>query len=144
MNTAQALFEDTDIISTYTRADAIADGYLTDVTEAARETGFRYPVAITRAAWEDCCAWTDADEARKQGRTCQDERGRLHDVLWMAFCAARRARIECRSDTIILYELRRVPRQGKGVMPRRVALKAICGPGDDARPVITIMLPDEN
>ena len=28
--------------------------------------------------------------------------------------------------------------------PRRMNLKAICGPGDDGKPVITIMMPDED
>ena len=27
---------------------------------------------------------------------------------------------------------------------RRVILKSICGPGDDAEPVITVMLPEED
>jgi type I site-specific restriction endonuclease len=37
-------------IHSYTRADAFADGYLVDVTDTAREAGFRFPVALTRAA----------------------------------------------------------------------------------------------
>jgi hypothetical protein len=28
--------------------------------------------------------------------------------------------------------------------PEKVTLKALCGPGDDAEPVITIMLPHED
>ena len=146
MNTAQTLFEDADIISTYTRADAIEDGELVDVTEAARETGFRYPIAITRAAWEDCCSWTDADAERKP-RTHQDERGRLHDVLWMAFLAAKYskyARVAYENAAIRHFDLYRVPVHGKGERPRRTTLKMVCGPGDNAEPVITIMLPDED
>jgi hypothetical protein len=34
------------------RADAIADGVLIDVSENAKEAGFRYPVVLTRAVWE--------------------------------------------------------------------------------------------
>ena len=141
-NTTQELFGD--VIYAYTREMALDDGYLVDVTEAARETGFRYPVALTRAAWENCVEWMAADIARKQNGTCQDERGRLHDVLWMAFLAVRRARVECRSDTVIYFELYRVPREGRGVKPRRTMLKAVCGPGDNAEQVITIMLPGED
>ena len=38
----------------YTRADAIADGVLNDVSEIAKEAGIRYPVAMTSAAWSEC------------------------------------------------------------------------------------------
>lgn len=71
------LFADADVISTYTRAEALADGELVDVTERAKELGFRYPVALTRGAWAECVAWT-------RGGGWQDESGRLADVLWMA------------------------------------------------------------
>ena len=53
----------------YTRAQAIEDGVLVDVTETAREAGFRCPVAITHAAWEDSVAWSKNDNHR---RVCQD------------------------------------------------------------------------
>jgi hypothetical protein len=47
---------DPDLISAYSRSEALADGLLVDVTETAREAGFLYPVALTRAAWELCVA----------------------------------------------------------------------------------------
>jgi len=34
------------VIHTYTRAQAIEDGVLIDVSEMAREAGFRWPVAV--------------------------------------------------------------------------------------------------
>ncbi len=40
-------------ISIYTRAQALDDGFLVDVSELAKEAGFRFPVALTRAAWAD-------------------------------------------------------------------------------------------
>ena len=46
-----------EVIYAYTRAEAIADGVLIDVTETAKEVGFRLPVALTAAAWADCVAW---------------------------------------------------------------------------------------
>ncbi len=36
------------VISVYTRAQAIEDGVLVDVSETAREAGFRIPVAVNR------------------------------------------------------------------------------------------------
>jgi len=73
-----------EVIYTYSRAQAIEDGVLVDVSETAREAGFRWPVAITQAAWEDCIAWTEDDNNRQ---VYQDESGRLWDVLWMALHA---------------------------------------------------------
>ncbi len=68
-----------DFIYKYTRAQAIADGVLVDVTETANESGFRWPVALTRAVWEDCVAWSEEDSKRQVHQT---ESGRLWDVLF--------------------------------------------------------------
>ncbi len=87
-----------DVIYSYTRAQAIADGVLVDVTETAKEAGFRWPVAITRAVWEDCVTWSDEDSERQAH---QDESGRLWDVLWMAFVAIRKSQ----SQPELIYEL---------------------------------------
>jgi hypothetical protein len=46
------MFEEGDLVHRYTRADALRDGVLIDVTETAREAGIRWPVALTCAAWE--------------------------------------------------------------------------------------------
>ena len=118
----------------YTRADAIDDGELVDVSEAAREAGFRYPVALTRAAWDDCVAWSDADSEGK--RWPQDEAGRLWDVLTMARYACRRSADASR----VGFEVIRVPRPGCG-RRRKVALVAQVGPGDAGEPTITIGFP---
>ncbi len=137
-NNTAPLFNAEDVISAYTRAQGIADAVLVDVTETAREAGFRIPVALTRAAWVDCVEWTEADEARKA--TTQDEAGRLWDVVWMAHLAARTAGNVERC----LFDLYRVPREGRGNRPRRVSLAMHIGPGDNAEPVITIMQPNED
>ena len=81
------MFENADLIHRYTRADAIRDGVLIDVSATAREAGFRWPVALTCAAWERCVAVPP-------GVACQDQAGRLWDVLWMLRCfsVGRRAR----------------------------------------------------
>lgn len=122
-------------IYTYTRTQAIEDGVLVEVSETAREAGFRIPVAMSRGAWENCVAWSEADSKRQ---TYQDEAGRLWDVLWMCSLAARRGGQEIR------FQLYRVPRGGRAIRPRLTVLKAVCGPGDQGEPVITIMLPSED
>jgi hypothetical protein len=66
-----------DVNFSYLRAQAIADGVLVDVSETAKEAGFRIPVALTRAVWAEYVEVPD----RVVG---QDIAGRLWDVLWMA------------------------------------------------------------
>ena len=68
-------------ISTYTREQAIEDGTLVDVTEWGSADkgfigGFKCPVAFTRTVW-------NLTEVPK-GNTHESQRGRAHDVLWMA------------------------------------------------------------
>ena len=55
-----------DVIYQYTRAQAIEDGMLIDVTETAREAGITIPTALTAAVWERCV--TVPEKA-----SCQDE-----------------------------------------------------------------------
>ncbi len=119
-----------DIIFSYTRAQAIDDGVLVDVSELAREAGFRFPVALTRAVWCQCVEVTEKDD-------CQDETGRLWDILNVLRFSIRSAK-----DEQVLYFDVLVAKDGKPAKPHR--LKSHCGPGDNAEPVITIMLPDED
>lgn len=124
-------------IHVHTRAQLLDEGDLVDVTSTAVEAGFTTPLALTRAVWADCVAWSSADTARQ---TVQDEEGRLWDVLWMCSRAARSA--QARSE--FLFTLHRVPRGGTGRRPRLVQLKACIGPGDAGEPVVTVMLPHED
>ena len=124
-------------IYAYTRAQALEDGVLVDVTETAREAGFRVSVAMTTAAWQDTVEWTDADSKRQ---TSQDQSGRLWDVVWMAYLAVRRGGTEPRKA----FQLLRVPRGGRGVRPRLTTLHIHIGPGDNGEPVITVMQPHED
>lgn len=123
-------------IHSYNRADAIADGVLIDVTNEAREAGFKVPVALTAQVWNDCVNWT-ADDSKRQ--VLQDEAGRLWDVMWMAFLAARRAQ-----GNRISFQLYRVPRGGRGCRPRLTTLQLHIGQGDELEPVITVLLPGQD
>lgn len=125
-----------EIIYSYTRAQALADGVLVDVSDTAREAGFRIPVAMTHAAFEDCVAWSEEDS---RSQVYQDEAGRLWDVLWMASLAARKG-----SESRVAYTLYRVPRDGKSLRPKATHLDLVIGPGDTGEPVITIMFPGED
>ena len=119
------------VIDSYTRAEAIEDGVLIDVSEMAREAGITYPVAITHRVWSEYI--TPDERSRHLG---QSESGRLWDVLWMYRAAARKF---CGSQ--MLFRLYFIMKRSQR---RLITLKAICSPGDDAEPVITIMLPEED
>ena len=120
----------TEIIFSYSRAQAIADGVLIDVTNLAREAGFRYPVAMTSAAWHSCVAVASNDHVH-------DETGRLWDVFNVLRSSIRENpnTSEKRFSVYVADEHERLA---------SVALKCLCGPGDDAEPVLTIMLPEED
>jgi hypothetical protein len=122
-----------EVISTYSRAEAIEDGELLDVSEAAKTVGIPYPVAMTCAAYVLCVELSPAAE-----RACQDERGRLHDVVWMLRNEMQRANVKQNRLTFKLLCVTRSTR------PSFVELRAVCGPGDTADPVITILLPEES
>jgi hypothetical protein len=107
-----------------------ADGVLVDVSEAARQAETRYPVALTRAVWERCVAVPP-------GVACQDEAGRLWDVLFLLGLAARREGSEVRFGV-------HVRNDNRERAPPLVRLKALCGPGDEGEPVVTVLMPDED
>lgn len=128
----ERLDEDWVVVSTYLRKQAIEDGVLVDVTDTAKEAGFVYPVALTRAVWERYVKVPDAVSFS------QDEAGRLWDILWMlrAQIARGNGGRELRFELVVQNE------PGKA---KPVTLKAVCGPGDNAaEPVITVMLPEED
>lgn len=126
------------VISVYTRAQALADGVLIDAGPMAREAGFRWPVAVTAAAWEDCVAWSECDSDRQ---THQDQSGRLWDVLFMAAYAAR---ANAATGSELRFELYRVPRDGRSTEAELTTLKLMVSPDDNAEPVMTILLPNED
>src|SRR6516225_6371681 len=107
------MFENADLIHRYSRADAIRDGVLIDVSATAREAGIRFPVALTAAAWERCVAVPPGVE-------CQDEAGRLWDLLTVFRFAARR------SDGDRLTFGVHVRNDNRGRTPPLVRLKAVC------------------
>jgi hypothetical protein len=121
------------VIYAYTRKQAIADGFQVDVSNVAKEAGIRFPVFITRTAF-------DAYVTVPPNVSGQDEAGRLWDIVWMLRFAIRKAAQGQDRLPFALYV-----RNDKRA-PRLVKLVAMCGPLDmDApEPAITIMMPDED
>lgn len=119
-----------DVIFAYSRADAIADGVLRDLSHLAEEAGIKFPTAITAAAW--ATAVEPPDDCPGQSVD-----GRAWDVLQLLRYAASQAGRGSRID----FTVRVQQRAGQW---QDVALKALAHPGDEGEPVISIMLPHED
>ena len=73
------------VIYSYTRAQAIADGVLVDITEQAKATGFKLPTVVTDNLYHHYIEPPAGLAGEGQSVT-----GRLHDLLTLALFAAKR------------------------------------------------------
>jgi hypothetical protein len=123
-------WEGFDVIHRYTRAQAIADGVLVDITEAAKQSGCKVHVAMTAAAYAECVEVPQGTE----GVTAED---RLTEILNMVRIAAHILPIasECIFPVILMT--------GEESAEMKL-LKLHLGGGDDGEPVLTILLPNED
>lgn len=121
-------------VSVYTRADALRDGVLVDVSSQAREHRVYLPTACTQALWADL-----ADiPASKQG--WESTEGRLHDLLGLFVLAAAGAQ-QVGRELPNPFLFRSVLHRGR----RSVYwVQAHVGPGDHGEPVLTLMQPGED
>ncbi|MBI5247529.1 MAG: hypothetical protein HY923_10135 [Elusimicrobia bacterium] len=124
--------EEFEVIHAYTRAQAIEDGVLVDMSALAREAGFRWPLAVTRSVW----GVIEPDDALK--REGQSYTGRAWDLLTILRAEMRSARDGCEVRFAAYFVTE------PGMPPRQVAMRAVSGPGDEGEPVITVMMPDED
>ena len=124
------------IIYAYTRAQALADGVLVDMTETAKEVGFKLPVAITEALHNRLTP-SKADKGLGQ-----DYNDRLWDVLWVAAFTIKLA--DPGTDTVTFtVALQEADAKSSRLQNTDLRLRAICGPGDEGEPVITIGFPED-
>lgn len=128
--TQQATHPFGDPIFVYTRAQAIEDGVLCDISTLAQEAGFKFPVAVSTGVYEVL-------NAKAEG---QDFNGRAWDMLTILRNAIRTAGRTNRVDFAPLF----IMPKDTTLRPRPVEMYSHCGPGDQGEPVITIMLPGED
>jgi hypothetical protein len=135
-----------EVISSYSRAQAIEDGVLVDLSSprSSLESGkshpsdlselcrqlYTYPVACTSGVW-------GIIERAVSNKNCSND---LRGVVWDILCMSQKGITEKIDDAQHLFQ---VIITGTG-RKRVHTFKAICGPGDDMSPVITIMLPEED
>lgn len=137
----------------YSRAQAIDDGFLVDLSQAVTPCPFKYPVAMTRAAYEATLAAGGTWDEKLDGTAelilpgGQDHAGRAWDVFQMLLATMHNPRLDAlqmqnQNPTRIYFSVL-IDTHGNG-RKTRVELKSICGPGDSAEPVITILLRGED
>ena len=116
--------DESPVIFSYTRKQAIEDGILIDVSYDARGIGIKYPTVIT--------VGVEAKLEMGKGKTEPElHHARLRDVLYMFAMIAKSST----SDTI--YFTVKIGREN-------VDMWAKCGPGDTMDPVVTILLLGED
>lgn len=126
----EALFGN--VISVYSREDAIRDGVLVEVPQGiAKESGIRIPVAATAELWNTVIVPDEPSEALGDSID-----GRLWDVLWMFTLKARASK----NESVIFFDVI-AKIDGKDKLHK---VKAVIGPGDNWEPVLTIMMPHED
>lgn len=127
------------VISTYTRAQAIEDGVLVDLSPdtvgideaivALCRQHYRWPIAVTRRVW----SLVEKSVAHPEWHN--DLAGVLHDILWMSRRYGRNISPTERLFSVIIT--------GAG-RRRNWTLKIVSGPDDAGEPCLTIMFPDED
>ena len=122
------------IVYAYTRAQALADGVLVDVTEEAKQFGYKVPVAVTANLFN---LYVRASEGMiAEGQSTE---ARLRDVLMVLLF-----RIKQRPQTDrITFKVKFAMGPTRRNISRTVELTAVIGPGDQGEPVLTIMLPED-
>ena len=131
MSSQGFLFDDKNIIFTYSRAEAIKDGVLIDVTKTASEQGIKCLVAVTKTLWNKYIVPEDPSKLH-----CKSIEGRLSDTILFYKHAAKDFK-----GSILFFEVSYV---FKGNLIKKVKLKAVCSPGDSEEMVVAIMLPNED
>jgi hypothetical protein len=121
------------IIYSYTRAQAISDGILADISDIAKEEGFRYPTAVSSHLYYEVLNPSDALAA--QGQSLQ---GRIWDMLTIL-----RLSIKTQPDTSRLtFSPLFVMAPDSSPVP--ITIVSTVGPGDQGEPVLTLYLPGDD
>lgn len=122
-------FEDAEVISSYSRAEAIEDGVLMDVSAVATEVGITVHTAVTPGVMSELVSnpkWSDWG-------TEQDRLKRLLN------CAANAIESTKNGDALFSIEFFKEDNP-----VQRIDLRAVRGPGDSLEQVMTVMLMHED
>ena len=120
---------------TGSRAEAIAEGTIIDVSDLGRQVGFKWPVAMTKAVWEDSVSWSDEDSEQQ---VPQNQKSRLFSVVG---ACADYVRTRGPQADRMRFRINRIPRDGVSRGAQQRLLQVVAHPGDDGEPVLTIRIP---
>lgn len=110
------------VISSYTRAQAIEDGVLADLSSLfpADTKIYKYPVACTSAVWDLIEKASHKDRSNAGG------------IVWDICYMSAKFPVRKIDESTMLFRVT--------IGRKTHTLKVNCGPGDKAEPVMTIML----
>ncbi|MED2737086.1 DUF6573 family protein [Bacillus toyonensis] len=116
-------------IHTYTRAEALADGSLIDISNTAKDADITVPIAVTKSVFN----YIVDNEAEKDPKLMYMK---TYDICSMLVYAAKRfpSRYE------VIYPIVRICNGEES----DVNLKATILEGDNGEPVFTVSLPNED
>lgn len=134
MDNGKNFWEGAEVISTYTRAQALEDGYLCDFTPLAKEAGFKWPMAFTSNVYEQLVKVPEGVQG-------QDPEGRAWDILHMLKVAI--AQSKEGGDLLPFTVIVRNHNRGRLTRKDEVKLWCSVGPGDKGEPVMTVMFPED-
>lgn len=129
------MFENAEIIYSYTRKQAIDDGYQVKLenehARIAREAGYKFPVYVTSGV----LGLIEGAVANK--KYCNDFNGVLWDICYMSVNTGKMLNNSIKEFTVIIT--------GAGARKYH-RLFVECGPTDidNPEPCLTFMLPEEN
>lgn len=125
--------DDFNLIYSFTRTMALESGVLIDVTNQAKEAGFKFHTVVTDNLFHSYIVPPAGLEG--EGQSIE---GRLHDVFFVLLAAIRSSKAATDYAEIDVLFLMAPDRQEK------VKVIAVVGPGDEGEPVLTIMLPGDD
>ena len=120
------------VIYSYTRAQAIEDGVLIDITADAQAHGFKAHTVVTDNLYHSYITPPAGLEGEGQSSS-----GRLHDL----FMVLRTAILGKSATDYLELDVLFLMTPGRH---ERVRIIAVVGPGDHGEPVMTIMLPGDD
>ncbi|WP_395142742.1 DUF6573 family protein [Armatimonas sp.] len=120
-----------EIIDSYSRAEAIEDGILVDVSQLAQKAGYRCPVTMTRTLWEDV--------SYLHLGAGQTQEGWLISLLNAGYWMARN-----HPDEPQVHYRMVLPFKERHPKLSLYTIKMVMGSGDFGEAVITLMRPNED
>jgi hypothetical protein len=130
VNNMDGIQQNENIISSYSRAEAISDGLLFDVSTWAKRVGIKFPVAVSVSIWTEIL---EPDETAKDALEC-------HATRLACFLLTLRSELMAADGSELKYPYS-VPIDGELTY---FSLYVTLLPGDNFEPVLTNLLEGED